>query len=96
MRRRDFIAALGGAAVWPLVARAQQSVKRIAVLSPAAGRNNIDETFEEALSQLGWVANKSASPFRRPPWSAPTRWSSETARVYCGAWWNHDDRVGLH
>ena len=34
MKRRDFIAALGGAAVWPVVARAQQSerVRRIGVV----------------------------------------------------------------
>ena len=52
MMRRRFIALLGGAAVtWPLAAGAQQPAKvwRIGYLSPAAGRNPVDEAFEQGL-----------------------------------------------
>jgi putative tryptophan/tyrosine transport system substrate-binding protein len=61
MRRREFIALLGGAASWPLVARAQraQRMKRIGVLfvqrpGDPEGQARL-AAFTQALRQLGWI-----------------------------------------
>ncbi len=64
MRRREFIALLGGAAAWPLAARAQQPdrMRRIAVLM-----NNAEDdpegqaravAFRQGLQALGWTEGK--------------------------------------
>ena len=62
MRRREFITLLGGtAAVWPLVARAQQPerARRIGVLFSLAEDDTESvarrTAFEQALKGLGWV-----------------------------------------
>ena len=54
MRRRDFIAAIGSLAVWPLAARAQQSIrpKRIAWIG-TSGEDAV--SFAQELAKLGWM-----------------------------------------
>jgi putative ABC transport system substrate-binding protein len=61
MKRREFITLLGGAAAWPLAARAQQSdrMRRIGVLMPLAA-DDLEArarlaAFMQALQQLGWT-----------------------------------------
>ena len=64
MRRREFIAALGGTAVWPVVARAQQPERRRRIGALTAGA--IDdplqririEAFRQALQPLGWSVGR--------------------------------------
>jgi len=56
MRRRQFITAPGGAAAWPLVARAQQLGKifRIGVVCPISCETSELRSFREALAALGY------------------------------------------
>ena len=64
MRRREFIAGLGGAAAWPLAARAQQRerMRRIGVLLPATADDSRFQTFLGAFLQaealLGWAIGR--------------------------------------
>jgi ABC-type uncharacterized transport system substrate-binding protein len=61
LHRREFITLLGGAAAWPLAARAQQpdGVRRIGVLMSTAADDPVAKTrgaaFLQGLQQLGWT-----------------------------------------
>jgi putative ABC transport system substrate-binding protein len=64
MRRREFIAGIGGAVAWPLAARAQQPqrIRRVGVLMPGAEDDPYFRAglsvFAQALSELGWTDSR--------------------------------------
>ena len=70
MRRREFITVLGGAAVWPLAARAQQPerVRRIGVLVGFAENDSQEQTeitaFRQGLQRLGWAGRNIRIAYR--------------------------------
>src|SRR5690349_5241945 len=62
MRRRDFITLIGGAAAWPLAARAQQREKLPIVgimgSATAAAQSSLYAILVERLRTLGWVEGR--------------------------------------
>src|SRR5262245_40136947 len=59
LRRRDFIELLGGAAAWPLAARAQQPAKppTVGFMGPStpSAQSPWTAAFMQGLRELGWV-----------------------------------------
>jgi len=77
VKRREFITLLGGAATWPLAARAQQGeqVRRIGVLMPLAaddpeGQSRV-AAFAQGLQQSGWTIGRNVR--------IDTRWAAGDA-----------------
>jgi len=77
IRRREFITLLGGAATWPLTARAQQPdrVRRIGVLLPAAADDPVFQArlaaFHQGLALMGWTIGRNVR--------IDTRWATSNA-----------------
>jgi putative tryptophan/tyrosine transport system substrate-binding protein len=80
-RRRDFITLLGGAAAWPLAARAQQ-IDRVRRLAAMMGGRNADTdpegrawfaVFRQSLQELGWVEGRNFRADYRWPAGEPDR-----------------------
>src|SRR5271170_1261137 len=71
IRRRELLAALGGAAAWPLVTRAQDRIRRVGVLMNFSANDTTQTArlakFREALEALGWIEGRSIH--------VETRWS---------------------
>jgi hypothetical protein len=90
MRRRTFIAALGGAAAWPLVARAQQGdrLRRVALIFALT-----DEDLEyqarlgavvQGLHDLGWIEGRNVTLDIHRPTASPDDIRKNVAEVLAG------------
>jgi ABC-type uncharacterized transport system substrate-binding protein len=78
MNRREFVTLVGGAAAWPLAARAQQGerMRRIGVLAGGGGEDDPDMrgrvvTLLQGLAQLGWTDGRNVR--------IDTRWPAANA-----------------
>jgi putative ABC transport system substrate-binding protein len=68
MRRREFVTLLGGAAAWPMAARAQQPGKmpRIGVLMPGPSELSANlDAFQQGLHELGYTGGQNIAIERR-------------------------------
>src|SRR5262245_19340806 len=75
IRRRKFLATLGGAAAWPFTTRAQQAGKihKVGYLSPSVPNNVFTPLLFDSLRELGWIEGKNVAFERRFAENRPER-----------------------
>jgi putative ABC transport system substrate-binding protein len=87
IRRRQFITLLGGAAAWPVAARAQQPerMRRIGVLMSTAADDPEGQAriaaFHQGLQQLGWTIGHNVRIDSRWPAGDPERFRRYAAEL---------------
>jgi ABC-type uncharacterized transport system substrate-binding protein len=86
MRRREFITLLGGAAAWPLAAKAQQTrkVARIGVLWHAGSAEEeavFLKPLVEGITKLGYIEGQNVRYEHRFPAERPERFKAMAAEL---------------
>src|SRR5215831_14993052 len=83
MRRREFITLLGGAAAWPLAARAQQPAKLATIGFLGAGTPSAfspwTAAFVQRLRELGWIEGRNVAIEYRWAEGRPERYAEIAA-----------------
>ena len=82
MRRRKFIMLAGGAAGWPLAARAQQPMPTIGLLTPSKLPEWAVSGIRKGLVETGYVEGRNLAVLHR----SATANSPSTESVYSAIW----------
>jgi putative tryptophan/tyrosine transport system substrate-binding protein len=83
MQRREFLTLLGGAATWPLAARAQQAAMPvIGLLDPRSPDAMADRlrAFRQGLKDVGYVEGRHLNRQYARSFCEPRRWRKRRSR----------------